>query len=113
MRQIKQVLGIDEFMGIDFFWIGAVGLVVATGIYTVVGGMKSVLYTSLLQTPVLLMGSILIVIIGLIELGGWGELEAIAGAATTPEGDSLLSLIRSHNDETFHWTGVLFASPII
>jgi SSS family solute:Na+ symporter len=109
----KQVLGIDEFMGIDFFWIGAVGLVVATGIYTVVGGMKSVLYTSLLQTPVLLMGSILIVIIGLIELGGWGELEAIAGAATTPEGDSLLSLIRSPNDETFPWTGVLFASPII
>lgn len=109
----KQVLGIDEFMGIDFFWIGAVGLVVATGIYTVVGGMKSVLYTSLLQTPVLLMGSILIVVIGLIELGGWGELEAIAGAATTPEGDSLLSLIRSPNDETFPWTGVLFASPII
>ncbi len=109
----KQVLGIDQFMGIDFFWIGAVGLVIITGIYTVVGGMKSVLYTSLLQTPVLLLGSILILIIGLIKVGGWHELLSIAGAQTTPWGDSMLSLIRSPQDDTFPWTGVLFASPII
>ena len=56
----KQVLGIESWMGIDFFWIGAIGLVVATGLYTVVGGMEAVLYTSVLQTPVLLIGSILI-----------------------------------------------------
>ncbi|MEX2301855.1 MAG: hypothetical protein WD733_13010, partial [Bryobacterales bacterium] len=35
----KQVLGIDTWMGIDFFWIGAIGLVVLTGLYTVLGGM--------------------------------------------------------------------------
>ncbi len=109
----KQVLGIDEFMGIDFFWIGAVGLVLITGVYTVLGGMKSVLYTSLLQTPVLLLGSILILVIGLIEVGGWNELVAIAGAEATPHGDSMLKLVRSSQDETFPWTGVLFASPII
>jgi solute:Na+ symporter, SSS family len=56
-------------MGIDFFWIGAIGLVVITGIYTVIGGMKSVLYTSLIQMPVLLLGSIVIVIVGL--QGAW------------------------------------------
>jgi SSS family solute:Na+ symporter len=50
-------------MNIDFFWIGAIGLVIITGIYTVIGGMKAVLYTSILQTPVLLIGSIVIVIV--------------------------------------------------
>ncbi|MEZ5397117.1 MAG: hypothetical protein R2724_30665 [Bryobacterales bacterium] len=69
----KQVLGIDSWMGIDFFWIGAIGLVVATGIYTVLGGMRSVLYTSVLQTPVLLLGSIMILIYGLSAVGGWTE----------------------------------------
>jgi len=109
----KEVLGIETFMGIDFFWIGAIGLVVVTGLYTVIGGMKSVLYTSLLQTPVLLLGSILIVWIGLDQVGGWGELMAAAGRETTAWGDSLTSLIRSPEDDTYPWTGVLFASPII
>jgi solute:Na+ symporter, SSS family len=34
----KEVFGIEEWLGIDFFWIGAIGLVVITGIYTVIGG---------------------------------------------------------------------------
>jgi solute:Na+ symporter, SSS family len=109
----KQVLGIESWMGIDFFWVGAVGLVIATGIYTVLGGMRAVLYTSILQTPVLLTGSIMILIVGLIKVGGWGELQAIAQANPTPQGDGMLSLIRSPDDPTFPWTGVLFASPII
>ena len=109
----KQVLGIESWMGIDFFWVGAIGLVVATGIYTVLGGMRSVLYTSVLQTPVLLLGSIMIVIYGLSAIGGWAELETIMEAAKTPQGDSMLHLIRSPEDPTFPWTGVLFASPII
>jgi len=109
----KEVFGIDEFMGIDFFWIGAVGLVVITGIYTVVGGMKSVLYTSVLQTPVLLIGSIVILVVGLEKVGGWDELMNITRSATTPLGDSMASLIRSHNDPEFPWTGVLLGSAII
>ena len=44
-------------------------------IYTVLGGMKSVLYTSVLQTPILLLGSLIIVVLGLKEsLGGWNEM---------------------------------------
>jgi solute:Na+ symporter, SSS family len=54
----KEVFGIESMWGIDFFWISAIGLVVVTAIYTVIGGMKSVLYTSVLQTPILLLGVI-------------------------------------------------------
>jgi SSS family solute:Na+ symporter len=87
--------------------------VVLTGIYTVLGGMKSVLYTSVLQTPVLLVGSIMILVVGLIKVGGWGDLAALVQTNVTPQGDDMLKLVRSANDPEFPWTGVLFASPII
>lgn len=121
----KQVFGIESIWGIDFFWIGAIGLVIITGIYTVIGGMKSVLYTSILQTPVLLVGSITILVIGLIEVGGWGELMRIVGEVpvqyTNAAGevvyksdtDAMTSLIRSAHDPEFPWTGVLLGSAII
>ena len=109
----KQVLGIETFMGIDFFWISAIGLVVITGLFTVIGGMKSVLYTSILQTPVLLIGSIVILVVGLTKLGGWHELMEICRQHTTPLGDSMTSLIRSKDDPNFPWTGVILGSAII
>ncbi|MBN1143671.1 MAG: Na+/glucose cotransporter, partial [Bacteroidales bacterium] len=74
----KEVFGIETIWGIDFFWVSAIGLVLITGIYTVLGGMKAVMYTSVLQTPVLLIGSIVILVIGLIKVGGWGEVQQIA-----------------------------------
>lgn len=101
----KTVFGIDEMWGIDFFWISAVGLVVITGLYTIFGGMRAVIYTSVLQTPVLLIGSVAIVIIGLIKVGGWNEVKESVGAN--------MHLVRSAADPEFPWTGVLFGSAII
>jgi solute:Na+ symporter, SSS family len=101
----KEVFGIESIYGIDFFWISAIGLVLITGLYTVFGGMKAIMYTSVLQTPVLLIGSIVILILGLVKIGGWHEVELIAGPN--------LKLIRPPIDPDFPWTGVLIASPII
>lgn len=109
----KEVFGIESVWGIDFFWFGAIGLVIITGIYTTIGGMKSVLYTSVFQTPILLIGSITIVIVGLVKVGGWGELQAICDANLTEHGDSMLSLMRSPKDPEFPWTGVILGSAII
>ncbi len=89
----------------DMFWVSAVGLVVLTGIYTVVGGMKAIMYTAVLQTPVLLIGSIVILIIGLAKVGGWGEVERLCGQN--------IHLIRSASDPEFPWPGVIFGSMII
>ena len=113
----KDVFDIDyiTFWGynIDFFWISAVGLVIITGIYTTFGGMKAVLYTSVLQTPILLIGSIAILVLGIIKVGGWNELMEITSANITVHGDSMTSLMRSHNDPDFPWTGVILGSAII
>ena len=110
----QQVFGIESMFGIDFFWISAIGLVVLTGIYTVFGGMKAVLYTSVIQTPVLLIGSMAVLVIGLMKLGGWSEMMEICRAVPVNEyGDSMTSLIRSGKDAEFPWTGVILGSAII
>lgn len=98
---------------IDFFWVSAIGLVVLTGIYTTFGGMKAVLYTSVLQTPILLIGSIAVLVLGLIKVGGWGEMMEICRANVTVHGDSMTSLMRSPKDLDFPWTGVILGSAII
>src|SRR5712664_3228158 len=48
----------------------AVILVVATGIYTIAGGLAAVIYTDLVQTLILLAGAIALTIIGLDKVGG-------------------------------------------
>lgn len=98
---------------IDFFWVSAVGLVILTGLYTTFGGMKAVLYTSVLQTPILLIGSIMVLVIGLIKLGGWNEMIEICRSHVTQFGDPMTSLIRSSKDPEFPWTGVILGSAII
>jgi len=110
----KEVFGIESLWGIDFFWISAIGLVLLTAIYTVVGGMKSVLYTSVLQTPILLLGSLIIVVLGLRALGGWDEMMRIAGGVQVNDsGDTMTNLIRSNHDENFPWLGVFIGSAVI
>ena len=110
----KEVFGIESLWGIDFFWISAIGLVLITAIYTVIGGMKSVLYTSVLQTPILLLGSVIIVVLGLRALGGWDEMMRITSAVQINEyGDTMTNLIRSNRDADFPWLGVLIGSSVI
>ena len=48
----KQVFGIESMFGIDFFWISAIGLVVLTGIYTTLGGMRQPSVPTVATTPV-------------------------------------------------------------
>ena len=110
----QQVFGIDELWGIDFFWIAAIGLVLITALYTIFGGMKSVLYTSVLQTPILLLGSLIILVLGLKELGGWDEMMRICSSVKVNEyGDTMVNLIRDNRDAQYPWLGALIGSAVI
>ena len=60
------------------FWIGAISTVVLTGLYTVSGGLRAVLFTDAIQAVVLIVGSAAITWFGLELLGGWGELRSFA-----------------------------------
>ncbi|MYA35605.1 MAG: sodium/solute symporter [Gammaproteobacteria bacterium] len=90
------------------FWVGAVVTVLLTGLYTVAGGLRAVLYTDSAQAIVLLIGSGAITWFGLQQLGGWGELQAFA-AANVAE----YALWRPLSDPEFPWLGILIASPIV
>lgn len=110
----QQVFGIDTLWGIDFFWIAAIGLVLITALYTIFGGMKSVLYTSVLQTPILLLGSLIILVLGLKELGGWDQMMSICSQVKVNEyGDTMVNLIRDNRDAQFPWLGALIGSAVI
>ena len=110
----QQVFGIQEVWGIDFFWISAIGLVVITALYTIFGGMKSVLYTSVLQTPILLAGSLIILVLGLKAVGGWDEVLRICSVVPVNEyGETMVNLIRDNRDPEYPWLGALIGSSII
>jgi SSS family solute:Na+ symporter len=88
------------------FWTGALIIVLATGAYTVLGGLRAVLYTEMLQMFMLVGGAVLVTVIGLNELGGWGALRESVDASFWD-----MWLPASHPD--FPWTGIFFGAPIL
>jgi len=116
-----------HFMGLDSFWVGSVLVIVLTGLYTILGGLRAVAYTEALQTLVLVVGSFLVLIFGLKAIGGWGELRSIAGSSMfnlwkpiIPAGiqGTWAPVIESHRmawyfNDNYPWIGMLFCAPII
>jgi len=88
------------------FWTGALITVVLTGIYTILGGLRAVVYTEALQAIVLLVGSITVTIVGIIKIGGWNNLVAVAGSEH-------LNLFLPLDHPDFPWLGMLLAPPIV
>ena len=95
----------ETLMGINF-WTGALVVVVVTGVYTVLGGLRAVVYTDLLQAVVLIVGASTVTILGLAELGGWRVMVETAG-------DGFFDMWKPMSDPDFPWTGIAFGAPII
>ena len=95
----------ETLMGIEF-WSGALLIVLITGCYTILGGLRAVIYTDALQAMVLIVGSITISVIGLLKIGGWGNLVSVV----EPTHFNMF-LPSDHPD--FPWIGMVFAPPII
>ena len=87
-------------------WKTAIVLVIATGIYTIAGGLAAVIYTDMVQTMILIIGAVLLTIIGLDKVGGFGALRA-----AVPE--SYFHMIKPASDPGFPWTGIFFGAPIL
>lgn len=118
---------------VDSFWIGSVLVIVLTGLYTTLGGMRAVAYNDAVQVCVLIVGSGLLTYFGLDKLGGWGELRHWAGSemfnlwkplipagvestwAPVMETNAAGQVIRQawYFNGNFPWLGMLFCAPII
>jgi len=116
-----------HFMGLNSFWLGSVLVIVFTGAYTVLGGLRAVAYTEALQTLILVIGSFLVLIYGLNAIGGWDRLYEIAGSEMfnlwkplVPHGfSSTWAPVRGGGEmawyfnDQYPWLGMLFCAPII
>jgi SSS family solute:Na+ symporter len=121
---IQTILGyhtvhIPVFGEVDFFWFAALSLVIITGVFVILGGMKSVLWTEAMHVPVLLVGSAVLLVVGLIKIGGLDALRAAnpetihlwRPLSTTPETHGFPGFL--FDPSTTPWLGVILASPII
>ncbi len=96
---------VAALLGINF-WVGALSTVILTGIYTVLGGMRAVVYTETLQTVVLVIGAAALTFIGINHVGGWGEMKATLGA-------EYFNMWRPSTDPDFPWPSLVITSTIV
>jgi SSS family solute:Na+ symporter len=118
---------------LDSFWIGSILVILLTGLYTVLGGLRAVAYTEALQTVVLVLGSVLVTVFGLEALGGWSVLRDVLGSdmfdlwkplvpesvtgtwAPVKEVDAAGNVVRMawYFNDNYPWLSMLFCAPVI
>jgi len=118
---------------VNSFWIGSVLVIVLTGLYTMMGGLRAVAYNDAIQVVILILGSAVLTIYGLVKLGGWNELRALCGSdmfnlwkPLIPPGvegtwapvmikDAAGQLVKQawYFNGYYPWLGMLFCAPII
>jgi solute:Na+ symporter, SSS family len=96
---------LNAVVGWDIY-ASAIVIVIATGAYTIAGGLAAVIYTDLVQMFILIIGSVSLTLIGLHQAGGWEQV-----VATTPS--EFWSMFKPMNDPDFPWTGIVFGAPIL
>lgn len=116
-----------NFMGMDTFWIGSILLIILTGIYTIIGGLRAVVYTETLQTFVKIIGALFVTYYGLEALGGWDKLKEICGSEmfnlwkpVVPDGvEGTWAPVKEagrqawYFNDKYPWPGMLLCAPII
>lgn len=99
---------------VSSFWIGAVLTVLLAGIYSSIGGLSAVVYTDLVQTGIILLGTLSVTGFALHYLGGpaegWATLKATIKATGNAE---QFALWHSLSHKTFPWLGLIVASTTI
>jgi SSS family solute:Na+ symporter len=102
---MKVVLGWDIHFSI---WVSSL----TVAVYVALGGLRSAIFNEVLQFVLIWAGAMLIPILGLIEAGGWHNLQAQIAARVAPGQDftHLWSTLGSFdaNPMGIHWTGIVF-----
>jgi SSS family solute:Na+ symporter len=117
---------------LDSFWVGSLLVIILTGLYTTLGGMRAVAYNDAVQVGVLILGSAMLTFYGLHELGGWSELKRLCGSdmfnlwkPLIPHGveGTWAPVIETAGGKVvkqawyfngnYPWLGMLFCAPII
>jgi SSS family solute:Na+ symporter len=118
----------DMHLGpIDSFWLGSIIVLCMAGVYVILGGMRAVAYTDVIQVSVLVLGSALLTYFGLTALGGWGVLRSTlsaemfdlwkplipVGVEPTWEPVKETTRLAWYFHGNYPWLGMLFCAPIV
>ena len=96
---IRQVLGWD-------YTTSAVLLVIATGVYTVAGGLAAVVYTDVVQAFILISGAVLLTLLGLDKAGGFTGLRSALPA-------DFFHMIKAADHPVYPWPGTTLGTLIL
>ena len=86
--------------------VSAILLVIATGVYTIAGGLSAVIYTDMIQAFILIGGSLVLTLIGMGEVGGLDGMRA----ALPPD---FFHMIKPWDHSVYPWTGTTIGIVIL
>ena len=94
-----------EVFGWDYMTT-AIALVLATGVYTVMGGLAAVIYTDLFQAILLVVGAMALTWMGLDQAGGFAGLRAALPA-------DFFHMIKPNDHPAYPWIGTTLGTLIL
>jgi solute:Na+ symporter, SSS family len=94
------------FPEIDMMWV-IIGMGVMAGIYTIIGGLSSAINADMIQSVVLIIGSVILSWLAFDSVGGWSEF------TTRFEDGVWMNLIRPASDTTVPWFAIFVSIPIL
>jgi solute:Na+ symporter, SSS family len=100
---MRLILGWDIHFSI---WVSAL----TVAVYVTLGGLRSAIFNEVLQFILIWAGALLIPILGLIEVGGWRNLQTRVAQNASAEYTHMWSTLGSFTDNPMgiHWTGIVF-----
>jgi SSS family solute:Na+ symporter len=98
-------LVLSGVLGWDMF-TSAILIVLLTGIYTITGGMYSVVNTQIFQSFMIIASAVLLSLFGFFEIGGLSGL-----TEKLPSG--YFDFFKPFTDSNLPWTGILLGAPIL
>ncbi|MCH2124751.1 MAG: sodium/solute symporter [Pirellulaceae bacterium] len=103
VAQIAQPNKAKRLVNMTYYSWFVISLAVIAASYTILGGLKAVVYTDVIQSVLMLIAGIAVALFTFNEIGGWGAMMAFDHAAAS----SKMHLYLPTNHPDLPWSGVL------
>jgi SSS family solute:Na+ symporter len=81
-------------------WQTILILAILSGLYTIAGGLKAVVYTDAIQAVLLISGSVVLTVLAFLKIGSWEAVRAVTPAQH-------FHIIQTHTDAFLPWPGLI------
>jgi SSS family solute:Na+ symporter len=81
-------------------WQTILILAILSGLYTIAGGLKAVVYTDAIQAVLLISGSVVLTVLAFLKIGSWEAVKAVTPAQH-------FHIIQTHTDAFLPWPGLI------